>query len=196
MLIVYFLEVLVGRYLSSDSYPFRYLLWNICVNMCLSFDCKTLFNFFLKFLQVLFSDYFRKSFQKLRSFEMKKLVINLLLRLSSGWRPKKRKSSLINDNTTEMLKQFKVKDLYIVCSIDIMKESWYKQVLKVWDILPLEEIPKLAKHLDALFGKYTDDYLNRCKVKCFDRYVHFLYYNGFKSSCNNFFILVKNHFLL
>ncbi|XP_030958959.1 uncharacterized protein LOC115980900 [Quercus lobata] len=64
--------------------------------------------------KVLFSDYFRKSFKKLRSIEMKKLV------------------------------------------------------LKVWDILPLEDIPKLAIRLDALFGKYTNDYLNRCKAKCFD----------------------------
>ncbi|XP_050278044.1 uncharacterized protein LOC126719551 [Quercus robur] len=98
--------------------------------------------------KVLFSDYFRKSFKKLRSIEMKKLVINLLLRLSSGWRPKNKKCNLIHDNTSGMLKQFKV--------------------LKVWDILPLEDIPKLAIRLDALFGKYTNDYLNRCKAKCFD----------------------------
>lgn len=56
-----------------------------------------------------------------------------------------------------------------------MKESWYIQVLKVWDILPLKDIPKLAIRLDALFGKYTNDYLNRCKAKCLDGYVHFLY---------------------
>nr|POE80710.1 tpr and ankyrin repeat-containing protein 1 [Quercus suber] len=118
--------------------------------------------------KVLFSDCFRKSFKKLRSIEKKELVINLLLRLSSGWRPKNKKCNLIHDNTSGMLKQFKVKDLYIICSVDVMKESWYIQVLKVWDILPLEDIPKLAIRLDALFGKYTNDYLNRCKAKCFD----------------------------
>ncbi|KAL0005033.1 hypothetical protein SO802_012594 [Lithocarpus litseifolius] len=118
--------------------------------------------------KVLFSDYFRKSFKKLRSIEKKKLVINLLLRLSCGWRPKNKKCNLIHDNTSGMLKQFKVRDLYIICSIDIMKETWYIQVLKVWDILPLEDIPKLAIRLDALFGKYTNDYLNRCKAKYFD----------------------------
>lgn len=102
-----------------------------------------------------------------------------------------------------MLKQFKVKDLYIICSIDIMKESWYIQVLKVWDILPLEDIPKLAIRLDALFGKYANDYLNRCKTKCFDGYVHFLYSGRSKALnhtvlsalCKKFLYFIY-HFLL
>ena len=133
---------------------------------------------------------------------MKKLVIYLLQRLSSGWRPKNKKCNLIHDNISGMLKQFKVKDLYIICSIDIMKESWYIQVLKVWDILPLEDIPKLAIRLDASFGKYTNDYLNRCKAKCFDGYVHFLYSGRSKALNHTALALCKKvlyfiyHFLL
>ncbi|CAL5418412.1 unnamed protein product [Camellia sinensis] len=68
----------------------------------------------------------------------------------------------------KMLNKFKVRELYIVCSIDIDEESLYTQVLKVWDVLPLEEFSKLVKRLDGIFGMYTDDYLNRCKVKCHD----------------------------
>ncbi|RVW47891.1 Helicase SEN1 [Vitis vinifera] len=59
--------------------------------------------------------------------------------------------------------------LYIVCSNDLEKEcGYYTQVLKVWDILALEDIPKLVKHLDRLFEMYTDDYLTRCKKKCWE----------------------------
>ena len=71
-----------------------------------------------------------------------------------------------------------------------MKESWYIQVLKVWDILPLEDIPKLAIRLDALFGKYANDYLNRCKTKCFDGYVHFLY-SGRSKALNHTVLIVQ-----
>ena len=69
---------------------------------------------------------------------------------------------------SQMLNKFKIRELYIVCSIDIDEESLYTQVFKVWDVLPLEEFSKLVKRLDGIFGMYTDDYLNRCKVKCHD----------------------------
>ena len=69
----------------------------------------------------------------------------------------------------QILKQFKVKDLYLICSIDIGKEYWSNiQVLKIWDVLPLVNIPKLIKHLDAMFLQYTDDFLSLCKVQCIE----------------------------
>jgi hypothetical protein len=52
-----------------------------------------------------------------------------------------------------------------------MKELRYDQVLKIWDILPAEDIPKLIKCLDSMFGKYTDDFINHCKEICLERYV-------------------------
>jgi hypothetical protein len=52
-----------------------------------------------------------------------------------------------------------------------MKELRYDQVLKIWDILPAEDIPKLIKRLDSMFGKYTDDFINHCKEICLERYV-------------------------
>ncbi|KAL7258164.1 hypothetical protein ACSBR1_004309 [Camellia fascicularis] len=118
--------------------------------------------------KVFFSDNFRKSFVKLKSPEMKNLVLILITKLSTGWRPKRRNLDINCEDLSQMLNKFKVRELYIVCSIDIVEESWYTQVLKVWDVLPLEEFPKLVKRLDGIFGMYTDDYLNRCKVKCHD----------------------------
>ncbi|KAA8532334.1 hypothetical protein F0562_032411 [Nyssa sinensis] len=118
--------------------------------------------------KVLFSDIFRRSFVKLKSSEMRNLVLLLLLKLCNGWRPKRSKD-IICESSLHILKKFKVQGLYIICSVDIVKELWYIQVLKVWDILPLEDIPKLVRRLDGIFGMYTDDYLNHCKVKCFER---------------------------
>ncbi|KAA8532336.1 hypothetical protein F0562_032409 [Nyssa sinensis] len=120
--------------------------------------------------KVLFSDIFRRSFVKLKSSEMRNLVLLLLLKLCNGWRPKRSKD-IICESSLHILKKFKVQGLYIICSVDIVKELWCIQVLKVWDILPLEDIPKLVRRLDGIFGMYTDDYLNHCKVKCFEGFV-------------------------
>ncbi|EOY01172.1 P-loop containing nucleoside triphosphate hydrolases superfamily protein [Theobroma cacao] len=49
--------------------------------------------------KVLFSDCFRMSLGKLKSVQTKKLVLNLLLKLSSGCRPKKRKVDLISESS-------------------------------------------------------------------------------------------------
>nr|XP_043619899.1 uncharacterized protein LOC122591713 [Erigeron canadensis] len=119
--------------------------------------------------KVLFSDDFRRSFGKLTTTRLKKLVLNLLLRLSGGWRPKKRSVDLHCEKSSHILKQFKVAGLYAICTIDIIKEFDYVQVLKVWDLLPFEEIPKLTKRLENIFSAYTDDYINRCTEKCVER---------------------------
>ncbi|KAM4119943.1 hypothetical protein ACJW30_03G097500 [Castanea mollissima] len=120
--------------------------------------------------KVLFSDNFLKSFQKLKPIRRRNSVIHLLLRISNGWRPKK--LSVVCESSSQILKQFKVEGLYIVCANDIVKEwsdienEWrYSQVLKIWDIVPIEGIPKLVKRLDSMFKKYTDDFINRCQEK-------------------------------
>lgn len=98
---------------------------------------------------------------------MKKLVVNLLLRLANGWRPKKRNINITCDKSKQNLKQFKVKDLYIICSTDIVLEEYcFIQVLKVWDLLPLVDVSVLVNHLDTtVFMTYSDDFLNHCKAK-------------------------------
>ncbi|KAK3002992.1 hypothetical protein RJ639_019264 [Escallonia herrerae] len=115
-------------------------------------------------LLVLFSDSFGKSFSRLKSVETKNLCLLLLSKLSSGWRPKSN-VGISCESSSNILRKFKVGELYIVCSIDIVKESWFIQALKVWDILPLQDILKLVKRLDNIFRMYTEDYLTRCGVK-------------------------------
>ncbi|KZV14915.1 hypothetical protein F511_40287 [Dorcoceras hygrometricum] len=118
--------------------------------------------------KVTFSDNFRKSFGKLRSSRIKKLVMNILLKLASGWRPKKIDVDLKCQSSLYIVKQFKVEGYYVLCSIDIMKDLMWTQFLKVWDVLPLVEIPKLLKRLDSIFSMLTDDFINRCKEKCIE----------------------------
>ncbi|KAK3222752.1 hypothetical protein Dsin_009777 [Dipteronia sinensis] len=119
--------------------------------------------------KVVFSGNFVQSFKKLKSAQKKKLVINLLLKLASGWRPKKRKIDSVCERSSHIVKKFKVEGLNIVCTIDIIKEELeYIQILKVWDILPLEDVSKLVKRLDDIFVKYSDDYVNHCKKKCLE----------------------------
>ncbi|KAK3002991.1 hypothetical protein RJ639_019263 [Escallonia herrerae] len=113
---------------------------------------------------VLFSDNFRKSFSKLKSVETKNLSLLLLSKLSSGWRPKSN-VGISCESSSNILRKFKVGELYIVCSVDIVKESGFIQALKVWDILPLQDISKLVKRLDNIFSMYTEDYITRCRVK-------------------------------
>ncbi|MCL7047449.1 hypothetical protein MKW94_024532 [Papaver nudicaule] len=115
--------------------------------------------------KVLFSNNFRKSFGKLKSSHTQKSVVNLLVKLSNGWRPKKFKVETLCGNSVQFVKQYKVGRIYIISTVDVAKYSYYTQVLKIWDILPLEEIPKLVKSLDSIFSLYTDDYLNRCKLE-------------------------------
>ncbi|KAI3470133.1 hypothetical protein Pfo_026796 [Paulownia fortunei] len=118
--------------------------------------------------KVLFSDNFGKSFQKLKPSYVKKLVINVLLKLASGWRPKKINVDWTCKSSSYIVKQFKVDKYYVVCTIDIIENSIYEQVLKVWDVLPMAEAPKLLKRLDNIFAMYTDDFVIHCNEKLFE----------------------------
>ena len=122
--------------------------------------------------QVLFSDDFRRSFGKLTGSRLQKLVLNLLLKLSGGWRPKNISVDLCCVNSSQILKLFKVEGFYVICTIDIIKEVKYVQVLKVWDIMALDEIPKLTKRLENIFAAYTDAFISRCAEKCLEGYDH------------------------
>ncbi|KAK9287875.1 hypothetical protein L1049_016317 [Liquidambar formosana] len=118
---------------------------------------------------VCFSDEFWKSMARIKSIEIRKEVITLLGKLSTGWRePHKKKNLTVMDGTSsQLLEQYRVnKQLNLVWTVDILEEnSNHIQVLKVWDILPISEIPKLAKRLDVLFDNYTTAVMNRCKFK-------------------------------
>jgi hypothetical protein len=144
------------------------------ITVCLGISYHVFHVSFIICHQVLFSDDFRRSFGKLTGFRLKKQVLNLLLKLSSGWRPKNRSVDVCCEKSSQILKQFKVEGFYVICTIDIIKEVKYIQVLKVWDILSLDEIPKLTKRLDNIFSAYADAYINMCTEKCLEGYVHLL----------------------
>ncbi|MCD7457192.1 hypothetical protein HAX54_034455, partial [Datura stramonium] len=119
--------------------------------------------------KVVFSDNFRKSFRKLVSSCLRKYVLTLLVKLASGWRPKRKNVDLVCESSTQVVKQFKVVEgRYIVCTVDIQKELIYTQVLKVWEILPLEEVPAFLRRIDAIYLMYTNEFINLCKEKCLE----------------------------
>ncbi|KAJ4973316.1 hypothetical protein NE237_006490 [Protea cynaroides] len=119
--------------------------------------------------KVFFSNNFWKSMAKIR-IDTQKEAIALLMKLASGWRHPQLLNNLYlsGGTSSELLEVYKVDELLnIVWTVDIFRENFNCiQVLKVWDILPLQEIPKLANQLDALFGNYRVDDMNRCKFKC------------------------------
>lgn len=112
----------------------------------------------------MFSGSFTKSFKKLE-METQNLVLLFLSKLANGWRPKRTNSVVSSESSTKMLKQYKIGRYYILCSVDIYKELWYIQTLKVWDILPIQDIPKMVTQLEHIFQMYTEDYISRCSKK-------------------------------
>ncbi|KAM4102400.1 hypothetical protein ACB094_05G219800 [Castanea mollissima] len=122
--------------------------------------------------KVSFSNDFLKSISSVKDAETCKEVLTLLENLANGWRQSLRKKNLYvhRGTSSQLLEQYKVKGLlHLVWTVDILKEnSYYIQILKFWDILPLAEIPKRANHLDVLFENYTVKKMNRCKYKCLD----------------------------
>nr|XP_023901274.1 ATP-dependent helicase NAM7-like [Quercus suber] len=122
--------------------------------------------------RVSFSNDFLKSMSRVKDIETCKEVLTLLENLANGWRQSLRRKNLYvhNGTSSQLLEQYEVKGLlHLVWTVDILKEnSYHIQILKFWDILPLDEIPKLANHLDVLFENYTVKKMNHCKYKCFD----------------------------
>ncbi|CAH9094296.1 unnamed protein product [Cuscuta epithymum] len=117
---------------------------------------------------VLLSDNFKRSFKNLVSTHLKKAVLNLFLKLAGGWRPKRKTVDLTCQSSSQIVKQFKVEGQYIVCTVDIQRELKYTQILRVWDLLPLDEVGKLLRRLNSIFAMYTDDFINMCSHKCLD----------------------------
>uniref|UniRef100_A0A803KZ79 UvrD-like helicase ATP-binding domain-containing protein n=1 Tax=Chenopodium quinoa TaxID=63459 RepID=A0A803KZ79_CHEQI len=117
--------------------------------------------------KVVFSENFVKSFAKLHSIYSKKLVVNFLLKLANGWRPNKKNTDVVCESSVKIAKQFEVEGRYIICTNDIIRVQGYAtQILKVWDILHLVDIPALVSKLDIIYGAFSDDFLIRCKEKC------------------------------
>ncbi|KAL4581720.1 hypothetical protein LXL04_006247 [Taraxacum kok-saghyz] len=118
--------------------------------------------------KVLFSSKFVTSFSNIESWETKKLVLLMLRKLSSGWRPKQSSTAacIVGSPYFELMREFRVKGLHILCTIDIVKDSHYVQALKVWDILPFNEMGELIRRLEGIIGTYSREYIDYCKARC------------------------------
>ena len=120
-------------------------------------------------MQIFFTDDFKISIANLTGDKAKKKVMEMIKKLAQGWRLPASEKVV----SSELLEHYNIDagQLYLVWSIDIMKEaSTCSQVIQVWDISPASELPKLAKKLMALFGRYTMDDLNLCKHKALEGY--------------------------
>ncbi|KAH7853124.1 hypothetical protein Vadar_033555 [Vaccinium darrowii] len=133
----------------TDSLLFRYTRWKVC-----------------------FSDDFMISISRIKNVGVCKEVLSIIQKLSSGCHQHRKAKSLkkTGGTSSQLLKLYKVNgSLNLIWSVDIVTESSKDiQVLKVWDVLPMAEIPKLSKRLDTLFGNYTLDKMNRCKCRSFE----------------------------
>lgn len=122
--------------------------------------------------KVSFHDGFSKFVARTKTMEICKEVISMLRKLLSGWRQphKGRDPNFTNGVSSQLLEQYKINgSLYLVWTVDIVEENaCIFQVLKVWDLLHLSEIPNLAKLVDIFYGKYTGDQINRCKLRHFE----------------------------
>ncbi|XP_057492289.1 uncharacterized ATP-dependent helicase C29A10.10c-like isoform X1 [Actinidia eriantha] len=137
----------LGALLKSGSPIFRNAKWKVC-----------------------FGDDFMKSMAGIKNIGVRKEVLSLLKKLSSGWRIHDHNDRFLDMNngaSSQLLKLYKINgSLNLAWSVEISrKKSKDVQVLKVWDVLLLSEIPKLTQCLDALFGNYTEEIMNRCKCK-------------------------------
>ncbi|CAM8913519.1 unnamed protein product [Rhodiola kirilowii] len=122
--------------------------------------------------KIRYSDDFVKSMKKIHSIAIQKSVLELLEKLSTGWRANKSAKDvnvILEEGSTvsELLEVYKVSGgLDLAWSVYIEEEkSNCTQIIKVWDILYPTEVPKLARRLDALVGNYTVNMLNSCKYK-------------------------------
>ncbi|XP_026419990.1 uncharacterized ATP-dependent helicase C29A10.10c-like [Papaver somniferum] len=121
--------------------------------------------------QVIFSDGFWSSLWGIKSVEVRKNLVSLLMKLSSGWRQRSQKEKELKTNdgdVAQLLQRNQInRHLNLLWTTDIVKEkSNYIQVLNFLDILPSAEIPpRLAKSLDAIFQSYTVQKMCRCKHK-------------------------------
>jgi hypothetical protein len=119
--------------------------------------------------QVILSDNFRKSFAKLKSPQLRREVLQKLVKLGGGWRSAVKNSDITD--AFQLSKVYRIRDLYLVWSIDLEKNERYFQIIRIWDILSHHHVSRTVQHLDNLFSMYTDDYLNHCRRVQTERYV-------------------------
>ncbi|XP_026399274.1 uncharacterized ATP-dependent helicase C29A10.10c-like [Papaver somniferum] len=108
--------------------------------------------------KVTYGDEFWESFVRIKSVVTRKGVVDLVKKLSSGWRDRRSRlenRQIMNGPSSQLLKWNHVNAHYkLLWTTDIIKDdSKYTQVLKFLNILPEKQIPRLVKKLDIAFGR-------------------------------------------
>lgn len=119
--------------------------------------------------KIFFSDNFRQSISGIEKMAIRKEVLLLLSKISSGWhKPHGERYLNFKGGISHLLEYIKVDGtFYLIWNVDIVEEnSNYVQIVKVWDILPWFEVPKLATDLSAIFSSYSEERLRCCKFRC------------------------------
>lgn len=119
--------------------------------------------------QVILSDNFRKSFVKLKSPQLRREVLQKLVKLGGGWRSALKNSDI--SDTFQLAKVYRIRDLYLVWSTDLEKNERYFQIIRIWDVLSHQNVSKTVQRLENLFSMYTDDYLDHCRKVRTEGYV-------------------------
>lgn len=118
---------------------------------------------------------------KIEKATIRKKIFYILSKLSSGWRQTHEQRYLnFKEGIPLLLEYIKVDDmLYLVWNVDIVEEkASFVQCLKVWNVLPWFEIPKLAMYLNTFYSTYPTECLNCCK---------FRFSKGYVFSCFNYY---------
>ncbi|KAL6651319.1 hypothetical protein ACP70R_010244 [Stipagrostis hirtigluma subsp. patula] len=110
--------------------------------------------------KVILSDNFRKSFTKLKSPQLRREVLQKLIKLGGGWR-----TTIKNTDITDafqLTKVYRIRDLYLVWS-NLEKNERYFQIIRIWDLLSHQHVARTVQRLQNIFSMYTDDYLDHCR---------------------------------
>uniref|UniRef100_A0A453CVG5 Uncharacterized protein n=1 Tax=Aegilops tauschii subsp. strangulata TaxID=200361 RepID=A0A453CVG5_AEGTS len=111
---------------------------------------------------VIVSDEFRKSFTKLKSSQLRREILQKLVKVGGGWRTPVR--NLDVPGVSNLAKVYKIRDLYLIWSTDLEKsEERYIQIIRIWDLLSQQHVARTVQRLENLFSMYTDDYLDHCR---------------------------------
>ncbi|KAF7010863.1 hypothetical protein CFC21_025231 [Triticum aestivum] len=112
--------------------------------------------------KVIVSDEFRKSFTKLKSSQLRREILQKLIKLGGGWRTTVK--NLDVPGVSHLAKVYKIRDLYLIWSTDVEKsEGRYIQIIRIWDLLSQQHVARTVQRLENLFSMYTDDYLDHCR---------------------------------
>ncbi|CAA0809368.1 P-loop containing nucleoside triphosphate hydrolases superfamily protein [Striga hermonthica] len=127
---------------SMDSVLFKVAKWKVC-----------------------FTREFHQSITRYRDLGILKELVALLVKLSNGWRQKKKVET--GEDTCQLLELCDVRGpLKLIWTVDILREdSTDTQVIKILDILPHSEIAEMAQKLNAMSENYTVSQMNRCLCK-------------------------------